>query len=90
VKGLYAKAIKGEVQNFTGISDPYEPPTNPDVIVSTEKETIEESLKKIIDGLQNARLIPGIGRSRTHEAPGSPKAVRDDMPASTGLIYGSL
>jgi hypothetical protein len=46
VKGLYAKALKGEIPNFTGISDPYEPPENPEVIVETDKETVDESVKK--------------------------------------------
>jgi adenylylsulfate kinase-like enzyme len=46
VKGLYAKALKGEIPNFTGISDPYEPPENPEVIVETDKETVDESVEK--------------------------------------------
>jgi adenylylsulfate kinase len=52
VKGLYEKALKGEIQNFTGISDPYEEPLNPEVIVDTEKETVEESLQKILAVLE--------------------------------------
>ncbi len=47
VKGLYAKALRGEIQNFTGISDPYEPPENPEIVVETDKETVEESVEKI-------------------------------------------
>lgn len=57
VKGLYAKAIKGEIPNFTGISDPYEPPTNPEVVVHTDKESIEESLNKILDKLAKLNCI---------------------------------
>lgn len=52
VKGLYKKALAGEIQNFTGISDPYEPPTDPDVVVNTHEETIEESLNKILNHLR--------------------------------------
>jgi len=48
VKGLYKKARAGEIKNFTGISAPYEVPVNPDVIISTEDETIEESVNKIM------------------------------------------
>jgi adenylylsulfate kinase len=48
MKGLYKKARAGEIQNFTGISAPYEIPVNPDIIISTENETIEESVDKII------------------------------------------
>ncbi|QHI35461.1 putative adenylyl-sulfate kinase [Kordia antarctica] len=52
-KGLYKKARKGEIKNFTGISDPYEAPENPDIIIDTEKETIEESIKRILNFVQN-------------------------------------
>ena len=44
VKGLYKKALAGEIKNFTGISDPYEPPVNPDLALDSETETIEQSL----------------------------------------------
>ncbi len=47
VKGLYAKAIKGEVKNFTGISSPYEEPKTPDLTVNTMNETINESVLKL-------------------------------------------
>jgi adenylylsulfate kinase len=52
VKGLYAKALRGEIANFTGVSDPYEEPRHPDVIVDSERETIEESLAKIVAKLE--------------------------------------
>lgn len=48
VKGLYEKARKGIIPNFTGISAPYQPPEDPDIILNTEEETLEESLYKII------------------------------------------
>lgn len=51
VKGLYAKALRGEIQNFTGISDPYEPPESPEVVVETDKETVGESVEKILKAL---------------------------------------
>ena len=47
VKGLYKRALAGEVGNFTGISDPYEPPLNPDVSVRSDRETIEESVGRV-------------------------------------------
>ncbi|MAI29288.1 MAG: adenylyl-sulfate kinase [Rickettsiales bacterium] len=47
VKGLYSKAISGEIENFTGISSPYEDPKNPDLILNTERESIEESVNKL-------------------------------------------
>jgi adenylylsulfate kinase len=51
VKGLYAKARRGEIKMFTGIDDPYEPPETPEVTVYTERETVQESLQKIINAL---------------------------------------
>lgn len=47
VKGLYAKARQGEIKGFTGIDDPYEPPTNPEVECRTDLETLEESVDKV-------------------------------------------
>ena len=48
VKGLYAKARLGEIKGFTGIDAPYEEPLNPDIICYTSKETVQESINKII------------------------------------------
>src|SRR5215475_13064344 len=52
VKGLYEKALRGEITNFTGISDPYEEPMNPEIIVRTDTETEHESAAKILLWLQ--------------------------------------
>lgn len=49
VKGLYKKALAGEIKNFTGVSDPYEEPENPEVTVNTDLETPEESARKVLD-----------------------------------------
>ena len=57
VKGLYKKALAGEIKGFTGISDEYESPLAPDVIVETDCETIEESTSKIIAELSRRGLI---------------------------------
>ncbi len=48
VKGLYEKAFKGEIKEFTGVSDPYEPPVDPEIVVDTESETVEESAGKVL------------------------------------------
>ena len=70
VKGLYKKALAGEIKEFTGVSDPYEEPLNPEVIVETHKETIEESANKILTRLgelgssllmEQALLLPTAG-----------------------------
>ncbi|MDP9352872.1 MAG: adenylyl-sulfate kinase [Chloroflexota bacterium] len=58
VKGLYAKALAGELDNFTGVSDPYEEPLNPDVEVDSEAETIEESLEKVVRKLEERGYLP--------------------------------
>ncbi len=57
VKGLYRKALAGEIANFTGISDPYEPPLDPEVRVDSSRETPEESADKIWSTLENLGLI---------------------------------
>ena len=58
VKGLYEKAFKGEIKEFTGVSDPYEPPENPELVLDTEHETPEQSAQKIIAYLEQRELIP--------------------------------
>ena len=57
VKGMYAKAAKGEIKNFTGVQDPYEIPENPDIIVNTENENLKESAKHVIDYLIKNKTI---------------------------------
>jgi adenylyl-sulfate kinase len=57
VKGLYKKAMAGEIQNFTGVSDPYEPPPSPEVIVHSDRESVCESLAKIMAALLNRGLL---------------------------------
>lgn len=58
VKGLYKKALSGEVKNFTGVSDPYEAPLNPEISVNSEKESVEQSLAKIIGVLEAKYSLP--------------------------------
>src|SRR5438874_10709434 len=52
VKGLYRKAIAGEIANFTGVSDPYEEPLRPEVVCDTSTETIAESVAKVVATLE--------------------------------------
>ena len=58
VKGLYAKAFSGEIKEFTGVSDPYEAPENPEVTIKTEEEEPAESAAKLIQYLEERELIP--------------------------------
>ena len=62
VKGLYKMALAGEIANFTGVSDPYEPPVNPEVVVRTGDETPEHSVATIMARLE------GLGYVRSTEA----------------------
>jgi len=57
VKGMYRKALAGEIKNFTGIDDPYEAPIAPEVIVETAKETPEDSTTRILTRLEQLSLI---------------------------------
>lgn len=59
VKGLYNKAIAGEIKDFTGISHPYEEPPNPEITVETDKETPEESVGKILAYIQKIGILNG-------------------------------
>lgn len=61
VKGLYEKALAGRIDRFTGVSDVYEPPENPDVTVETETETPKESTERILRWMQSAGLPVGNG-----------------------------
>jgi len=58
VKGLYKKAIAGEIANFTGVSDPYEEPLNPEVVCDSSKETVGQSLAKVVDKLERLGYLP--------------------------------
>jgi adenylylsulfate kinase len=61
VKGLYKKALAGEIKNFTGVSDPYEEPLTPELIVATDRESREESLERLLGALEAANLIHAAG-----------------------------
>lgn len=58
VKGLYRRALSGEIAHFTGVSDPYEAPLNPDVLVKTDAESIAASVEKILTVLVEKGVLP--------------------------------
>jgi adenylyl-sulfate kinase len=58
VKGLYQKAIAGEIPNFTGISDPFEKPKNPDIHIRTDLQSPKESAHEILSALEDRGLLP--------------------------------
>jgi adenylyl-sulfate kinase len=67
VKGLYKKALAGEIKNFTGVSDPYEPPENPAVTIDSSTETIDESMAKILLKLEELGYVPPADDAYTAE-----------------------
>ncbi len=60
VKGLYAKALRGEIANFTGVSDPYEEPLNPELIVDSSQESVEQSVAKIVARLEELGYLKSV------------------------------
>jgi adenylylsulfate kinase len=61
VKGMYQKAIRGEIKEFTGISDPYEEPLNAELVLDTDKESIEESVRRVLEKVEEM----GYARARS-------------------------
>jgi adenylyl-sulfate kinase len=57
VKGLYKKALAGEIKNFTGVSDPYEEPLNPELVIDSGLERVEDSLNKLLRALEERNFI---------------------------------
>jgi adenylyl-sulfate kinase len=57
VKGLYKKALAGEIPNYTGVSDPYEEPLDPEVVLETDREEEEESVAKVMRKLEELRYV---------------------------------
>jgi adenylylsulfate kinase len=59
VNGLYAKAFAGEIKGFTGVDDPYEEPTQPEVVVDTDAQSPEESARIVVERLEELGLVEG-------------------------------
>jgi adenylyl-sulfate kinase len=62
VKGMYKKAIAGEIKNFTGISDPFEEPLQPELVIESDRESEEESLHKILAKLEELGYLGPVGK----------------------------
>jgi len=75
VKGLYKKALAGELKGFTGVSDPYEEPLTPEVVIESNRETVESSVTKIIRELEQRVQLPQL------KASGHSGAVRTALDA---------
>ncbi|MFC1807397.1 adenylyl-sulfate kinase [Candidatus Omnitrophota bacterium] len=63
VKGMYAKALAGEIKDFTGVDDPYEDPPNPELVIETDKETLEESCAKVMEYLRSQSYLSKVKES---------------------------
>jgi adenylyl-sulfate kinase len=74
-KGLYKKALAGEITGFTGVNDPYEEPINPEIVVQTDRETIDESTDTILSYLEKKNLI-STAASASNEAPAFTRGIR--------------
>ena len=92
-KGLYARALAGEIEGFTGVDAPYEPPLSPEVVVRTDRESPAESLAKIVSKLEALGYLLPLERrghaGRKYEGPRQPHgperiefAVRGRAPLS--------
>lgn len=57
VKGLYKRALAGEIASFTGVSDPYEPPTNPEITIDSSRDSVDESVERVLTTLRKMELI---------------------------------
>ena len=57
VKGFYKRARSGEIENYTGIDSPYEAPDNPEIVIDTEIEPLDDSVAKVIDFLKSREII---------------------------------
>jgi adenylyl-sulfate kinase len=60
-KGLYAKALAGQIKHFTGVSDPYEPPVDPEIVLHTETQTVDDSVHQVLAWLETNRLTTPSG-----------------------------
>lgn len=58
VKGMWKKALAGEIKDFTGVDDPYEEPENPEIFIDTDNETVEESVQKVLKYLEDRGFVP--------------------------------
>lgn len=68
VKGLYKKALAGEIPNFTGVSDPYEEPLDPEVVIESDRQTVDESLGIILAKLEELGYVRPVAQPSTAAA----------------------
>ncbi len=87
-KGLYAKARAGEITGLTGVDDPYEAPTAPDLVLETDRDTAEESCRRLMSALDERRLLPERARGPAHVLQSDPVPLRSlaGIPRGPGVL----
>ena len=86
-KGLYRKALAGEIQNFTGVNDPFEVPKNPDLVLETDKHTVDECAQAVMDLLAERGYIARPGQESVPAQVAATRAeTADDLPAHGGHL----
>ncbi len=86
VKGLYKKALAGEIENFTGVSDPYEEPLNAEVVVHSDSESLEESVGKILSKLEELGYLPEASESGDEVYSKEEEQVLEDRLKALGYL----
>jgi len=74
VKGLYKKALAGEIKHFTGVDDPYEAPLKPEVVIHSNEESVEQSVSKIVSTLEALGYVPRV--AGTEFSPAEEEAIK--------------
>jgi sulfate adenylyltransferase/3'-phosphoadenosine 5'-phosphosulfate synthase len=90
VKGMYKKAMAGEIANFTGVNDPYEEPENPELVLDTATESIEESAAKVVALLEQRGYIPAAGATTEHRRGAVDKVPGPSVPHGGTLVNREL
>jgi adenylylsulfate kinase len=80
-KGLYAAARAGNIDQFTGVNHPFQEPHNPDVIVNTDRQTVEQSVADIIEWLSGKDVVENhsTNDAKTHVTPAERRQIRDTL-----------
>jgi adenylyl-sulfate kinase len=86
VKGLYKKALAGEIENFTGVSDPYEEPLSAEVVVHSDSESLEESVGKILSKLEELGYVPQASESGDEVYSKEEEQVLEDRLKALGYL----
>ncbi len=74
VKGMYKKALNGEIKDFTGVSDPYEEPENPEIVINSDKESPEESARRIVSVIEESGFL--VKQKKSNAGPKVSKSTR--------------